>query len=83
MIDSIETIISRANSLLQSKQGFRGCRLHATHYVLAYEFETGQEAELFKSQQIVNASSIGHKYQIDDSQSTIVLEYRQHSDRHT
>lgn len=76
MSDSIETIISRANSSLQSQQGFRGCSLRATHHVLAYEFETGQDAELFKTQRLAIAGSMGLKYQIQNSQPTIVLEYR-------
>jgi hypothetical protein len=76
MSSTIDDIIKRANYSLQNQQGFRGCRLHTDQYVLAYDFATGQDAELFKLQRLSIAESMGLKYEIRDDQPNIVLEYR-------
>ena len=79
MID-IRGILSQADTLVKEDfPGYRGCSLRNATYVIAYEFESGKDAELFKLKREAVMGSSALNYEIYRDNPNIVFERRTYS----
>lgn len=76
--NDLDLIVSRANQLMANEPGFLGCSIveRGPPHILAYEFDSGPNAEQFRCRRGPLAESTGVQYKIEDQRPNVVLERR-------
>jgi hypothetical protein len=76
--NDLDSIVRRANQQLANQPGFLGCSIAncGPPHIVEYYFDSGPNAELFRSERELNAGSTGFQYNIENQQPNVVLEIR-------